>query len=79
MSTRYTFHLRSMLIITCSVSEEEDAAGRGMLSAMVVHKDDRVPGPGFFVLAKRLGRDVSDRDNCWGKEMKLIYASAQAK
>src|SRR5260370_42471392 len=61
------------------VSEEEDAAGRGMLSAMVVHKDDNVPGPGFFVLAKKLGRDTSDRDRCWGKEMKLIYESAQVK
>lgn len=49
------------------VSEEEDAAGRGMLSAMVVHKDDHVPGPGFYVLAKRLGRDTSDRDRCWGR------------
>jgi hypothetical protein len=61
------------------VSEEEDAAGRGMLSAMVVHKHDSVPGPGFFVLAKKLGRDTSDRDNCWGEEMKLVYASAQPK
>src|SRR5712691_5991374 len=41
------------------VSEEEDEAGRGMLSVIVVHKEgDRMPGPGFFVLAKKLGRNT---------------------
>ena len=52
------------------ISEEEDAAGRGMLSVLVVHKDgDKMPGPGFFTLAKKLGRDISDRDKCWSDEL----------
>ena len=35
------------------VSSEEDAAGRGMLSVVVVHKTcDMQPGPGFFRLAE---------------------------
>jgi hypothetical protein len=33
------------------ISKEEDAAGRGMLSVLVVHKDDGMPGSGFFDLA----------------------------
>jgi len=44
------------------VSEEEDAVGRGTLSVIVVHKDgDMQPGPGFFQLAKKLGRNTSDK------------------
>jgi len=31
------------------ISEEEDAAGRGLITVMVVHKEgDMQPGPGFF-------------------------------
>jgi hypothetical protein len=26
-----------------------------MLSAAVIHKEDNIPGPGFFALAKELG------------------------
>jgi len=54
------------------ISVEEDAAGRGMLSALVVHKDDGRPGQGFFDLAKRLGRDVTDELRCWNEEVKTV-------
>ena len=47
------------------ISREEDAAGRGMLSVIVVHKEgDKRPGLGFFTPAKKLGRDTSDREKC---------------
>ncbi len=36
------------------VSRDEDAAGRGMLTAIVIHKmGDMEPGPGFFELAQQ--------------------------
>jgi hypothetical protein len=55
------------------ISEEEDALGRGMLSVVVVHKDgDMRPGPGFFQLAKKLGRDTSDIDRCWVDEFTRV-------
>jgi hypothetical protein len=55
------------------ISEEEDALGRGMLSVVVVHKDgDMRPGPGFFQLAKKLGRDASDIDRCWVDEFRRV-------
>jgi hypothetical protein len=61
------------------VSEEEDAAGRGMLSVIVVHKEgDQMPGPGFFVLAKKLGRDTSDRVRCWADELTKVYACSKS-
>ncbi|MDP9442281.1 MAG: hypothetical protein M3P34_08925 [Actinomycetota bacterium] len=40
---------------------------------VVVHKDgDKMPGPGFFELAKRLGRDTTDRLATWATEMDVV-------
>ena len=56
------------------VSSEEDAAGRGMLTVIVVHRSgDMQPGPGFFELAKELGRDTSDILQCWIKELHHVH------
>lgn len=55
------------------ISTEEDEAGRGMLSVLVVHKDgDKMPGAGFFELAKQLGRDTTDRLATWATEMDVV-------
>lgn len=60
------------------ISREEDAAGRGMLSVIVVHKEgDKRPGSGFFKLAKKLGRDTSDREKCWVDEFNRVYANSK--
>jgi hypothetical protein len=57
------------------ISREEDAAGRGMLTVIVVHKHgDQRPGFGFFELAEELGRDTSDNDECWIEEFKKVCA-----
>ena len=58
-----------------SVARDEDFAGRGILTVVVVHKTgDMRPGLGFFEIAEQLGRDVSDRDACWIAELKNVYA-----
>jgi molybdopterin synthase catalytic subunit len=57
------------------ISSEEDAAGRGMLTVLVVHKvGDMQPGPGFFELAKRLGRNTSNILKCWVDELHKVHA-----
>jgi molybdopterin synthase catalytic subunit len=57
------------------ISSEEEAAGRGMLSVIVVHKQgDMQPGPGFFELAKSLGRDTGDILKCWVDELHRVHA-----
>lgn len=64
------------------ISVEEDAAGHGMLSVVVVHKHgDMQPGPGFFELAKHLGRDTKDLLRFWSDELKKVHAfwSVKAK
>jgi hypothetical protein len=55
------------------ISEEEEKAGRGLLSAIVVHKGrDWEPGSGFFEIAARNGRDMSDREKCWVAELHRV-------
>ncbi len=45
-----------------------------MLSALVIHKTgDQEPGPGFFELAKDLGKDTSDMLTCWVTEVKKVH------
>jgi len=57
------------------ISSAEDAAGHEMLTVIVVHKlGDMQPGPGFFELAKELGRDTSDILKCWVEELKRVHA-----
>ncbi len=56
------------------ISSEEHAAGRGMLSAVVVHgKGNRMPGPGFFRLAESLGRDTKDKRVFWSNELERVH------
>lgn len=57
------------------ISGEEDAAGHGMLSVIVVHKSgDMQPGPGFFDYANERGRDTTDILKCWVDELKKVHA-----
>lgn len=58
------------------ISIEEDSKGRGMISALVVHKvGDMQPGDGFFELARRLGKDTSDILACWIAEVKKVHST----
>ena len=71
------FSERSQLFfeILTEISREEDAAGRGLLSVVVVHKtEDFPPGPGFFNLARSLGRGSKDSDGCWVEELRKVHS-----
>lgn len=58
------------------ISTEEAKAGRGMMTALVVHKDgDMQPGPGFFELARDLGFNTSDILACWVEQFKKVHAA----
>ena len=64
-------HLAHML---GEISTAEHEAGRGMLTVVVVHKHgDKMPGPGFFELARSLGYDTGDREVFWIKELQKVY------
>lgn len=51
------------------ISTEEDGQGRGMLTAVVVHKHDGQPGRGFYELARSLGRSVVNEERTWIEEL----------
>jgi hypothetical protein len=42
------------------LSVEEYHSGRGLLSVLVVQKDSRLPGPGFFAIARFCGERFDD-------------------
>ena len=67
-------HDPRMFHLLGEISVEEDEAGRGMLTAIVVHKSgDMQPGPGFFELAESLGKDTSDILACWVSEFNRVH------
>ena len=51
-----------------ALSEAEDDAGRGLLTAVVVRADTGRPGAGWFRLAAERGRDVADAETAWQVE-----------
>jgi hypothetical protein len=56
-------------------SVEEDEAGRGLISVVVVHKIRNMqPGPGFLKLAKERGRNTNDIVHCWVEELHKVHA-----
>lgn len=59
------------------LSQEEVAAGRGMLSVVVVHKDDKQPGVGFFELAKALGRKIANVHDAKARDRVFIAELAR--
>lgn len=70
-----------LFAVLTELSEEEDAAGRGMLSAVVIRKDRRKPRKsGFIRLAAKLERDVSNARACWDAEIERVctYWSAHS-
>lgn len=61
------------------LAETEDEAGRGLLSAVVVQAESGRPGTGWYLLAARRGRDVSDREACWQAEIAHLEMVWQAE
>ena len=69
-------HDQSFFHLLGEISTEESRAGRGMMSALVVHREgDMQPGPGFFRLAQSLGCDTTDITACWVEEFKKVHAA----
>lgn len=62
-----------LFAVLTELSVEEEAAGRGMLSAVVIRKDRRKPRKsGFIKLAAKLGRDVTNVRECWNAEIERV-------
>lgn len=48
-------HRDQMSALLDDISRHEHMQGRPLLSAVVIHMDDNIPGNGFFTLANNLG------------------------
>ena len=56
------------------ISNVEAAEGRPLLTAVAVNKDLRMPGAGFFTMAKDVGRfDGNDQDAFWRRELQAVW------
>ena len=56
------------------ISTAEHQAGRSLLSAVVIRKEENSPGSGFFVLAKDLGlHDGGDDFRFWVQELQRVH------
>lgn len=78
-SDRFEPHDTRLFQLLGEISTEEYKAGRGMLSAIIVHKTgDFKPGPGFFNLARELGATVRDDDAFWVKQLNHVFAHWRA-
>lgn len=67
-------HDQRLFHLLGEISVEENRLGRGMLTAIVVHKTgDMQPGPGFFQLANSLGKDTTNILTCWIKEFNKVH------
>lgn len=66
-------HRNELVGLLDQISRHEHRAGRPMLSAVVVHKDTRIPGQGFFKLARELGRYSGSDDLFHVRELKAVH------
>ena len=56
------------------VARDEEKANRGLLSVVVVRKNDMQPGGGFYELAKYFNRNTGDKMKCVTTEMHKVHA-----
>ena len=72
MSTEYG-RVRISQILD-DINKYEDKHGRPMLSSVVILKDGNMPGSGFFVCARELGKYKGNNDLAfWASEVKKVY------
>lgn len=74
---RLHYQSEAMVDLLEEISTEEHAAGRPLLSVVVVRRDVElpIPGPGFFRLAKRLGSlsEGADKAAFWKAEFQRVW------
>jgi molybdopterin synthase catalytic subunit len=74
-AVKFRAHDTRLFHMLGEISVEENEAGRGMLSVVVVHKHgDMQPGPGFFLLGQHLGHDTKDLLKFWVDQLKKVHA-----
>ena len=56
------------------ISKNEHENGKPLLSAVVILRDENIPGDGFFGMAQEVGLyDGSGKDQFWANELRRVY------
>jgi len=62
--------------LLAEISTAEHHAGRGLITAIVVHKGgDGGPGPGFFALAESLRYEISNQTAFWTEMVERVFVA----
>jgi hypothetical protein len=74
-SVQFDAHDPRLANLLGQVSCLEHAAGRGMLSSVIVNQSERVPGHGYFNLARELGFQIESggEEEFWSRELEKVY------
>lgn len=74
-TVKFVAHDSRLFHLLGEVSVDENDAGRGLLSVVVVHKHgDMQPGPGFFLLGQHLGYDTKDLLRFWVDQLRKVHS-----
>lgn len=72
-AVRYAPNGSPLSDLLCEISRATNAKDGVLLSAVVVHQDDRLPGDGFFTLARDLKRPVDDEASFHGTALAEVH------
>lgn len=73
-AVKFLAHDARLFHLLGEISVDENDAGRGLLSVVVVHKHgDMQPGPGFFLLGQHLGYDTRDLLKFWVDQLRKVH------
>jgi hypothetical protein len=70
---RFRAYSWSLMALADEVCREEDARTGVVLATLLVRRDTRMPGEGYFAWAERDGADVSDRDRFWHAQAQRVW------
>src|SRR5262249_51993210 len=68
--------MKTLGFVLDEIADQEIAAGRPLLPAVVVKKSDNMPGAGLFIYARKKGLQKKKTDNLtfFAEELKRVYA-----
>jgi len=73
LTTTYAPNGKPFADLLSDISRKTHAERGALLSAVVVHAGDGLPGDGFFTLAHELGLRFEDREAFWDSEIAKVY------
>ena len=74
MTTKYAPNGAPLTDILCTLSRSSYKRGKGMIAAVVVRADNRLPGKGFYDVARELGVPGHDEASTHAAALEQVHA-----